>query len=365
MTTLEEALSKIGPPDATAAAAARERHRLLASPLGSLEVLGARLAAIAGRCPPPVPSRPVVTVFAADHGVVAEGVSTWSAETTAKTVADILAGGATVNVLAREVEAAVLVIDVGMASEPPTLPATGVETGGARLVRARIRRGTADAVLEPAMSPDDARRALQVGLSLADRLADQGTDLLVTGAVAAGSTTASAALVAAVTGWPARAVTGRGSGVSDEVLENKSAVAERALERAASDRAPTALASLPGEILLSELGGPEIGAAAGVMIGGALRRVPVVVGGLASLAAALVAWRLCPEVPGYLVAGHRSLEPGATAALDHLGLDPLLDLGLGLGDGGGACLAVPLVRAAARVLGESASPGPGLSPPRA
>ncbi len=363
MTTLEEALSRIGSPDATAAG----RHGLAASAFGSLEVLGARLAAIAGRCPPPVPSRPVVTVFAADHGVVAEGVSTWTAETTARAVANLLAGRAAVNVLAREVGAAVLAIDVGMASETPVAPASGTEAPGGRLVKARIRQATADLVLEPAMNRDDARRALQVGLSLADRLVDQGTDLFVTGAVAAGSTTASAALVAAVTGWPPRAVTGRGSGVSDEVLENKSAAVERALERTATVHAlaPTALSGLAGETLLAELGGLEIGAIAGVMVGAALRGVPVVVGGLTSLAAALVASRLSEEVTGYLVAGHQSVEPGATAALDHLGLEPLLDLGLSLGDGAGACLAVPLVRAAARVLGESASfPDPGGSPPR-
>lgn len=376
VTSLAEALGRIRPVDAEAARTADERQSHLTKPpgaLGDLEVLGSRLAAIARTCPPPVPKRPVVAVFAGDHGVLAEGVSPWPAEVTAQMVGNFLAGGAAINVIAREVGAAVVAVDVGVATPIPEPPPARSEQGaappraaagsdlshGGRLVSAKVRPGTADIVLEPAMSVEEAHQAIQVGLTVADRLVDQGADLLVTGDMGIGNTTPSAALVAALTGWPARAVTGRGTGISDETFEKKIEVIDSALSRVAGahDVAATALSSLPADVLLAELGGLEIGAIAGMVIGGALREVPVLVDGVISLAGALVATALAPAAGGYLVAGHRSVEPGATAALEHLGIEPLLDMRLRLGEGTGACLAVPAVRAAALILREMATFG--------
>ncbi len=374
MTTLFDALSHLVPVDEAAAEAADVRQSQLTKPegsLGGLVSLGSQLAAIAGVCPPPVPERPVVTIFAGDHGVLAEGVSPWPVEVTAQMVGNFLGGGAAINVIAREVGAAIVAVDVGVATP---IPEPAAEAGASapagesaakrppnstRLVHANVRRGTDNFVHGPAMSLAEARQSIQVGLSIACKLIDQGSDLLVTGDMGIGNTTPSAALVSAITGWPARAVTGRGTGISDEALEAKIAVIEAGLTRVAGIRSVTltTLNLVPGDVLLAELGGLEIGAIAGVAIGGALRRVPVVVDGVISLAGALVAASLAPEVVGYLIAGHRSVEPGATAAMEHLGLEPLLDLKLRLGEGTGGCLAVPLVRAAARILNEMATFG--------
>ncbi|HLI43693.1 MAG TPA: nicotinate-nucleotide--dimethylbenzimidazole phosphoribosyltransferase [Acidimicrobiales bacterium] len=352
MTSLPDALALLVPTDDAAAEEADGRQVQLAKPpgsLGLLELLGSRLSAISGRCPPPVPERPVVVLAAGDHGVIAEGVSAWPVEVTGQMVASFLAGRGAVNVIASEVGASVVVVDVGVATDIPG-PLD-------RLVKAKVRSGTANLVEEPAMSLDEARRAVQVGLSIGDRLVERGADLLVTGDMGVGNTTSAAALVAAITGWPARSVTGRGTGISDEMLERKTEAVEGGLERvsSASSVPVTGLGSLPADLLLAELGGLEIGALVGVCVAGAVRRVPVVVDGVVSLAAALVAVRLAPEVVGYLVPGHRSIEPGATAALDFMELDPLLDLHLGLGEGTGGCLAVPLVRTAARLLQEMAT----------
>jgi nicotinate-nucleotide--dimethylbenzimidazole phosphoribosyltransferase len=354
MARLSEVLGGIARVDEAASRAADLRQNQLTRPpgsLGDLEPLGARLAAIGRRSPPPIPGRPVVAVFSGDHGVVAEGVTPTSVEVTAQMLANLLAGGAAVNAIAREVGAAVVAVDVGVAT-----PIPGPHD---RLVRAKVRHGTANVVAEPAMTLEEAGRAMQVGLSMADRLIDQGFDLLVTGDIGVGNTTPSAALVAAVTGWPARSVTGRGTGISDEMLEAKNRAVESALERVsrAHNLPVAALATLAAGDLLAELGGLEIAALAGFILGGAYRRVPVVVDGLVSLAGVLVAAALAPEVTGYLVPGHRSVEPGATAALEHLRLEPLLDLQLGLGEGAGACLAIPVVRAAARLLNEMATSG--------
>jgi len=209
------------------------------------------------------------------------------------------------------------------------------------------------------MTIDEAGRALDAGAAIAADLVTAGADCLVTGDMGIGNTTASAALVAAFTGRPARMVTGRGTGISDVEWERKAVAVERGLERAAGALAlpVTSLSEAPAERVLAEIGGLEIAAIAGFVVGGAAARVPVVADGVIALAGALAAVALVPDAAGYLVAGHRSTEPGASVALAHLGLEPLLDLGLRLGEGTGACLAVPLVRAAARVLSEMATFG--------
>ncbi len=338
---LDTALARLAPPDEAAAAAAMEHHARLTKPagaLGRLEPLGAQLAAIAGAVPPPVPAPAAVAVFAGDHGVLAQGVTPWPKEVTAQMVANFLAGGAAINVLADLAGATVTVVDVGVDAD--LAPSPGLR-------QAKVRRGTADLATEPAMTRDEALAALDVGAAVAADLVGGGARCLVTGDMGIGNTTPAAAIVAALTGLPAAAVTGRGTGIDDEALARKIAAVEAGRGRVQPGADPVDL--------LAEVGGLEIAALAGFVVGGAASRTPVVVDGVIALAGACVAAALAPDVVGYCVAGHRSTEPGASAALDHLGLEPLLDLGLRLGEGTGACLAVPLLVAAARVLGEMAT----------
>lgn len=306
--------------------------------LGRIEELGTRLAGIAGTCPPPVPRPAAVAVFAADHGVVARGVTPWPQEVTAQMVANFAAGGAAINVLARQVGASVTVVDVGVATPlPDDLPAT--------VVRRPVRAGTRDFGAGPAMTSDECRAALDVGAVVAADLVAAGAAALVTGEMGIGNTTAAAAIIASLLGVPAASVTGRGTGVDDLGLARKVAVIDAAVARRAGG---------PLDVL-ADVGGLEIAALCGFVVGGAAAGVPVVVDGVIALAALLVADRAVPGVVARCVAGHRSTEPGATAVLDSLGLEPLLDLGMRLGEGSGACLALPVVEAAARVLGEMAT----------
>jgi nicotinate-nucleotide--dimethylbenzimidazole phosphoribosyltransferase len=344
--TFAAALHLVGPPDGEAAASAVAHHGRLTKPAGSLgrlESLGVQLAAIAGEDPPPRPAPAAVAVFAGDHGVVAAGVTPWPQEVTGQMVANFVAGGAAINVLARQAGATVTVVDVGVASD---LDALGL-TGAPGLLRRRVRPGTADLAAGPAMSRAEAEQAMAVGAEVADQLVAAGARALVTGEMGIGNTTPSAALIAALTGRSAAEVTGRGTGIDDAALARKVVVVERALARLAPDVDPTGL--------LAEVGGLEIAALAGFIVGGASHRVPVVVDGVIAGAALLVAHALCPGVLPFVVAGHRSSEPGASAALAHLGLDPVLDLELRLGEGSGACLALGVLEAAALVLQEMAT----------
>jgi nicotinate-nucleotide--dimethylbenzimidazole phosphoribosyltransferase len=328
----------VEPVDQAAARAATELHLRLTKPpgaLGRLEAAGVQLAAIARQSPPPVPEPAAVAVFAGDHGVLSEGVSPWPVEVTAQMVGNFCAGGAAINVLARHAGASVVVVDVGVASPCPPHPA---------LIEANVRRGTGNIAVEPAMSDDEAERAIAVGAEVAARLVDEGARCLVTGDMGIGNTTPSAALIAALTGRPPAEVTGRGTGIDDETLARKIAVVERALARHAADEDP-----------LASLGGLEIAALAGFILGGATAGVPVVIDGVIACAALLAASAREPNVLGYCVAGHRSSEPGAAMALSHLGLTPLLDLELRLGEGSGACLAVPVLQASAKILREMAT----------
>ncbi|HXQ19576.1 MAG TPA: nicotinate-nucleotide--dimethylbenzimidazole phosphoribosyltransferase [Acidimicrobiales bacterium] len=341
MPAFDEAASRVGPPDAAAAEEARRRHDRLTKPAGSLgrlEDAGVRLCAIAGFCPPPVPEPAAVGVFAGDHGVLAEGVSPWPQEVTAQMVANFCAGGAAVNVLAAHVGADVIVVDVGVAGDLPAHP---------RLRSAKVRRGTANLADGPAMTLSEARQALDVGAQLAAGLAESGTRCLLTGDMGIGNTTPSAALIAALTGRAALEVTGRGTGIDDERWAVKVRVVESAVSRAGDVTDPVEL--------LATIGGLEIAALAGFVIGGAAARLPVLLDGVIAGAAALVATAILPECAGYLFAGHRSTEPGATAALDHLELKPLIDLDLRLGEGTGACLALPVLQGAAKILRDMAT----------
>jgi nicotinate-nucleotide--dimethylbenzimidazole phosphoribosyltransferase len=320
--------------------AASKRHDRLTKPPGSLgrvESIGVLLAGVAGACPPPVPERPVVAVFAGDHGVVAAAVTPWPQDVTAQMVANFVGGGAAINAIATQVGASVHVVDVGVVADLTHI--AGID-------HRRVRAGTADLSIGPAMTVDEARAALDVGADVAGALVAAGHDLLATGDMGIGNTTASAALIAAFTRQPAEAVTGRGTGIDDETLARKRAVVEAAALRA-RDLAPVET--------LAEVGGLEIAALAGFVVGAVAARVPVVIDGVIALAGLVVAEALVPGTAKHCIAGHRSTEPGATVALEHLGLEPLLDLGLRLGEGTGACLAVPIVQAAARVLGEMAT----------
>jgi len=336
----------VAPLDEAAMAAARAHQDRLTKPrgsLGRLEAAGTQLAGISGECPPPVPEPVAVAVFAGDHGVLAEGVTPWPAEVTAQMVLNFCSGGAAINVLARHVGAEVVVVDVGVAGR--LAPAPG-------LIDAKVRPGTANLAVEPAMTLEEAAAALDVGASVAADLVARGFRCLVTGDMGIGNTTPSAALIAAFTGRPAVEVTGRGTGIDDAMWARKVAVVERALVRA---RAQGMDAAQDPRGALASLGGLEIAALAGFVVGGAAARVPVVVDGVIAGAALLAALALAPACAGYCVAGHRSVEPGAGAALAHAGLQPLLDLDLRLGEGTGACLAVPVLQASAKVLREMAT----------
>jgi len=331
----------LGVPDRTAEEDARHLHDRLTKPprsLGDLETLGARLAGIAGRAPPPLPFPAAVAVFAGDHGVVASGVTPWPQAVTAQMVVNFSRGGAAVNVLARAAGASVTVVDVGVAGPVP--PAPG-------LIDRRVRPGTANLADGPAMTVDDARAAMDVGAEVAADLVAGGARALVTGDMGIGNTTPAAALVAAFTGLPAWRVTGRGTGIDDATLAIKIAVIDRALARGRPDEGPIEVAA--------RLGGLEHAALCGFVVGGAAARVPVLIDGVIALSAVLTAAALAPRVVPFCIAGHRSTEPGADAALAHLGLTPLLQLRMRLGEGSGACLALPLVRAAALVLREMAT----------
>ncbi len=339
---LHKAIEAIRPPDGDAMAASRELQSRLTKPAGSLgrlEDLSVRLAGLARRCPPPIPQRPAVAIFAGDHGVHAQGVTPWPQEVTAQMVANFLTGGAVVNAFARQVGADVNVIDVGVAS-----PLDAHEALWAR----RVRPGTADLSQQPAMAREEALEAIEVGLSVAERLVGDGYDCLLTGDMGIANTTPAAALVAAFTGALPAAVTGRGTGIDEPTLRRKTMVVTAALARHRPDPAdPVGV--------LAAVGGLEHAALAGFILGGAAAGVPVILDGLIADSAALAAVALAPDTVGALVAGHRSAEPGATVALAHLGLQPLVDLGLRLGEGTGALLALPVVASAVRVLHDVAT----------
>jgi nicotinate-nucleotide--dimethylbenzimidazole phosphoribosyltransferase len=335
---LEQTIAAIRPLDSEAMAAARALHARLTKPagsLGALEDLSVRLAGLAGTCPPPLPAPAAVAVFAGDHGVHAQRVTPWPQEVTAQMVANILAGGAVVNAFARQVGASVTVVDVGVA------------TSFDGPVAANVRRGTRDMTVEPALTRDEAVAAVEVGIRVAGDLVGSGARALLSGEMGIANTTPAAALIAAFTGAGAAEVTGRGTGVDHETYARKVGVVHRALSLV-----PPAGGAVE---VLAAVGGLEHAALAGFVLGAAAHRVPVILDGVSAVAAALVAARLAPDCVGAMVAGHRSAEPGASVALRHLGLDPLVDLGMRLGEGTGAALALPIVASAVRVLHEVAT----------
>lgn len=338
---LRETVAAITPLDPTAMRDARERQAQLTKPPGSLGVLedaSVTLAGIHASCPPRPIVRPAVAVFAGDHGVHAQGVSPWPQEVTAAMIENFRAGGAAVNVLARSAGADVFVVDMGVAAELEP---------SADLFDHKIRRGTSDLATGPAMTRDEATQGLAAGIEVARELVARGYDCLLTGDMGIANTTPSAALVAALAYVDPELATGRGTGIDDATLALKTNVVRDALEaRPVGDDPVETLASM---------GGFEHAGLAGFILGAAALRVPVILDGVIAGSAALVAQAISPESVSYCFAGHRSVEPGHAIALDRLGLRPLLDLDLRLGEGTGAALAFPIVVAAGATLREMAT----------
>ncbi|PZS15683.1 MAG: nicotinate-nucleotide--dimethylbenzimidazole phosphoribosyltransferase [Pseudonocardiales bacterium] len=339
---IHDTVAAIRPLDASAVAAAVARQDNLTKPRGSLGVLedvSIQLAGLAGQCPPPLPEPAAVAVFAADHGVHAQGVTPWPQEVTAQMVANFLSGGAVINAIARQVGAEVVVVDVGVDAELDAVPG---------LLPRKIRRGTRDMTVEAAMTRAETVAAIEVGIDLARDLVVAGNRCLLSGDMGIANTTASAALIAVFTGASVAQVTGRGTGIDDAMLAHKVEVIEAALHR----HRPTAADPVGA---LAAVGGLEHAALVGFLLGAAALRTPVILDGVIAAAAAVVATALAPESTAAMIAGHRSSEPGATHALAHLGLRPLVDLDLRLGEGSGAALSLGLVQSAARILREVAT----------
>ncbi len=336
-------LAAIGPLDQTAMEQARQRQLELTKPpgsLGRLEELSIRLAGIQGRARPQA-DRKTIVVMAADHGVTVEGVSAYPAEVTPQMVLNFLSGGAAINVFARQVGAQVLVVDLGVGSDLPAHPA---------LIVRKIGYGTRNLAQGPAMQREEALSAVQAGIEIATELANrpEGLDLLGTGDMGIGNTTPSSAIVAALTGLSVEAVTGRGTGLDEDGVRRKIAVIERALEINRPDP------SDPLDVL-AKVGGFEIAGLVGLIFGAAAARVPIVVDGFISSAAALIATEWHPPVRDYLIAAHNSVEIGHRAMLERMELSPLLNLNLRLGEGTGAALAMSVIEAATRALNEMAT----------
>jgi nicotinate-nucleotide--dimethylbenzimidazole phosphoribosyltransferase len=322
-------------------AAAAERQNNLTKPLGSLgrlEELSIQVAGIQGRARPRLENKVIVTM-AADHGICAEGVSAYPAEVTPQMVFNFLRGGAAINALSRHVGARIVVVDVGVASAMPAHP---------DLVSRKVAFGTQNMAYGPAMSVEEAVQAIEVGIEVVEREVAKGLDIVGTGDMGIGNTTASSAIVCAFTGEQVAMVTGRGTGLNDEQLRNKVAVIERVLAVNRPDPAN-------GLDVLAKVGGLEIAGLAGVILGAAANRVVVVIDGFISGAAALVAHAICPQARDYMVAAHLSVEIGHQAVMRRLGLVPLLDLNMRLGEGTGAALGISLVEASVRALNEMAT----------
>ena len=332
--------------------------------LGRLEKLALQVGVVLGDPPPPLEDA-VVFVFAADHGVAAQGVSAYPAEVTAQMCANFSGGGAAINVLTRACGAGVRVVDAGVAADVGGL--AGIE-------HRKVRAGTDDLSAGPAMTASEVEEALALGMEVAGGGAGStgaarppGPWLVGVGEMGIGNTTAAAAVTACLTGAAGREVVGRGTGVDDGGLARKRDVVERAVARVARDEDPRSDAVA----VLRQVAGFEIAAMSGAMIGAAARGALVLVDGFISSAAALAACRLCPGLSPYLVASHRSTEPGHAVVLAALGLEPLLDLDMRLGEGTGCALAIPIVRAAGALLREMATfesagiSGPSEGPSRA
>ena len=341
MTRLDDVLSQIEPVDRSLEPSVRRHLDSLTKPrgsLGRLEEIAVRYCLARGSVEPDL-GKKIICTFAADHGVTAEGVSAYPAEVTVQMVRNMLAGGAAVNVLARHADAEVRVVDIGV--NDPLTDAIG-------LLRHKIAPGTGNIAQGPAMTLDQCHRAIEVGIDLASEAAAEGATLIGTGEMGIGNTTPSAALFAALLPCDVEATTGLGTGIDPGHLAHKQAVVRQALQ---------ANESRPGDPIgaLAALGGFEIAGICGLILGAAARRLPTVIDGFISTAAALVAWKLCPEVQDYLFFAHLSAEAGHRTFFARMGVRPLLDLEMRLGEGTGAALGMFVIEAAMKTYREMAT----------
>jgi nicotinate-nucleotide--dimethylbenzimidazole phosphoribosyltransferase len=338
---LSKTIANIRPLDVKSMAAAKARQDTLTKPTGSLgrlEELSIRIAGIQGKPLPQIKQKAVI-VMAADHGVAARGTSAYPQEVTAEMVLNFLHGGAGINVISRQVGAGVIIVDMGVAKKLESNPG---------LISRRIAAGTQDMSKGPAMTVAQATRSLEAGIEIVSTEIKKGLDIVATGDMGIGNTTASAAICAVMTGKTAAEVTGRGTGLDDQQLQQKIMIIDEAIALNKLD------SSKPLEVL-AKVGGFEIGGLAGVILGAASHRVPVIIDGFISGAAALIAAGLCPQCRDYMIAGHCSVEPGHKIILQHLGLKPLLDLEMRLGEGTGAALAMSFAETSVRILTEMAT----------
>jgi len=341
MSLLDRTLEAIRPLDEAAMTRARARQDRLTKPsgsLGRLEELSVQVAGITGQARPKI-GRKAVIVCAGDHGVAAHGVSAYPQEVTAQMVENFLRGGAAINVLARHVGARVIVVDVGVLSDFAPRP---------NLVVKKVARGTADITRGSAMTKDQAIQAVEVGIVVLEEEVSRGLSLVATGDMGIGNTTPSSAIAATVCNRPVAEVTGAGTGIGEQQLTHKVGIIEKALSANRPDP------SAPLDVL-AKVGGFEIGAIAGVILGAAAHRIPAVIDGFISTAGALIAAGLAPLVRDYAIAPHTSVEAGHGVMLDHLGLTPFLDVDFRLGEGTGAALVITLVEAACKILDEMAT----------
>jgi len=338
---LSRTIEMIKPLDKKAMVEAQARQDILTKPpgsLGRLEDLSVQLAGIQGRPIPQIKNKTIFTL-AGDHGVVAEKIGNWPQEVTAQMVSNFVHGGAGINVIARQVGARVVTVDMGVATDLESSP---------NLLVKKVDYGTRNMALGPAMTEKQAQTAVETGIELVNAEATKGLDIVGTGDMGIGNTTPSSAICAVIAGKTVDEVTGRGTGLTDEQLAHKIRVIKRALVTNHPDP------SKPLEVL-AKVGGFEIGGLAGVILGAAANRIPVVIDGFISGAAALIAVGLAPQVKDYLIAAHLSVESGHQIMLEHLGLEPLLDLHMRLGEGTGAALGIFLSETAARILAEMAT----------
>jgi nicotinate-nucleotide--dimethylbenzimidazole phosphoribosyltransferase len=341
MQTLEQITAEIQAPDTSIAQEAQDRIDFLTKPPGSLgrmEELARTLCLMKGTLEIKAP-KPAVAVFAADHGVAADGVSLFPREVTVQMVYNFLAGGAGINVFSRQIGATVKVVDVGVDADFENAP---------ELVSAKVARGTANLFKTSAMTEEQARQAIQVGAMVAKDLIDSGHDLLIPGDMGIGNTTPSTAIACAFTGKTPAEITGRGTGIDDKALAGKTAGLQKALDLHKPDPANPLKA-------LADLGGLEIAAICGYCLYAASQRVPVVLDGIISTAGGISAAMLCPDVKHYFFAGHRSVEGAQSAMLEVMGLEPILDLKLRLGEGTGAALAAAMIISAVAMYNEMAT----------
>ncbi|MGG4551863.1 nicotinate-nucleotide--dimethylbenzimidazole phosphoribosyltransferase [Paenibacillus humicus] len=338
--SISDIIGLIAPLQKKAAESAAEHLDRLTKPpgsLGKLEELAVQLAGITGQVKPSFPQRAII-VMAADHGVCEEGISAFPAEVTPQMVLNFLSGGAAINVFARQASAEVLCVDIGV----------NAELSHPDLLERKVRMGTANMALGPAMSRAEAEAAVLAGVAVVKEAVNKGTTLFVTGEMGIGNTTASAAIMSVLTGIAPAECVGRGTGIDERKLEHKASVVERAIAVNQPD------ANDPLDVL-SKVGGLEIAGLTGVILGAAAHRCPVVIDGFISSIAALVAQRLCAETASYMVASHHSQEPGHIQVLRELGLSPMLELNMRLGEGTGGALALHLIDGACRIMKEMAT----------